>query len=63
VPANVEKGDINTLMPWTMYAKMDTADLASIYYYLKSLPPIGNNVVKSKSSSDKRAANRLEILN
>jgi hypothetical protein len=63
VPANIEKGDINTLMPWTMYAKMDTADLASIYYYLKSLPPIGNNVVKSKSSSDKRAANRLEILN
>jgi hypothetical protein len=49
VPANVEKGDLNTLMPWTMYAKMDTADLASIYYYLKSLPPIENNVVKSKS--------------
>jgi len=39
------------LMPWTMYAKMDTADLASIYNYLKSLPPIENNVVKSKSSS------------
>jgi cytochrome c553 len=51
VPANVEKGDINTLMPWTMYAKMDTADLASIYNYLKSLPPIENNVIKSKSSS------------
>ena len=51
VPANVEKGDVNTLMPWTMYAKMDTADLASIYYYLKSLPPIENNVLKSKSLS------------
>lgn len=51
VPTNVEKGDVNTLMPWTMYAKMDTADLASIYYYLKSLPPIENNVLKSKSSS------------
>jgi len=51
VPANVEKGDINTLMPWTMYAEMDTADLASIFNYLKSLPPIENNVLKSKSPS------------
>jgi len=51
VPAKVEKGDFNTLMPWTMYAKMDTADLASIYYYLKSLPPIENNALKSKSLS------------
>jgi len=38
-------------MPWTMYAKMDTADLAAIYYYLKSLPPIKNQVAKSKPSS------------
>jgi hypothetical protein len=51
VPTKVEKGDLNTLMPWTMYAKMDTADLASIYYYLKSLPPIENNVIKSKPLS------------
>jgi hypothetical protein len=51
VPTKVEKGDLNTLMPWTMYAKMDTADLAVIYYYLKSLPPIENNVLKSKSLS------------
>jgi hypothetical protein len=48
LPVKVEKGDFNTLMPWTMYAKMDTADLASIYYYLKSLPPIENYVLKSK---------------
>jgi hypothetical protein len=46
VPTKVEKGDLNTAMPWTMYAQMDTVDLASIYYFLKSLPPIENNVVK-----------------
>jgi hypothetical protein len=51
VPPKVEKGAFNTPMPWTMYAKMDTADLAAIYYYLKSLPPIENNVVKSKPLS------------
>ena len=49
-PKKVEKGDFNSPMPWTMYAKMDTADLAAIYYYLKSLPPIKNKVAKSKPS-------------
>jgi hypothetical protein len=51
VPTKVEKGDLNTLMPWTMYAKMESSDLAAIYNYLKSIPPIENNVVKSKSLS------------
>jgi hypothetical protein len=51
VPTKVEKGDLNTLMPWTMYARMDTTDLAAIYIYLKSLPPIENNITKSKSLS------------
>lgn len=36
----------NTLMPWTMYAGMDTTDLKAIYAYLSSLPPIQNEVVK-----------------
>jgi hypothetical protein len=40
VPKAMEEGDENTVMPWTMYANMDTADLAAIYYYLKSLPPV-----------------------
>lgn len=51
LPAKVEKGADNTLMPWTMYAKMDTVDLVAIYNYLKSLPPIKNKVVKSKPKS------------
>ena len=45
VPAKVEKEVANTVMPWTMYAKMDTVDLVAIYNYLKSLPPIENKVV------------------
>jgi hypothetical protein len=48
VPKTVGKGDFNTPMPWTMYAKMDTTDLAAIYNYLKSLSPIENKVPKSK---------------
>ena len=47
VPPTVEKGGINTPMPWTMYAEMDSVDLAAIYDYLKSLPPI-KNFVKPK---------------
>lgn len=30
--------DKNTLMPWSMYGGMDSADLAAIYVYLRSLP-------------------------
>ncbi len=45
-PVMVKKGDPNTVMPWTMYAKMDTVDLAAIYNYLKSLPPIENTIMQ-----------------
>lgn len=41
-PKNLKTGDNNTVMPWTMYAKMDTTDLEAIYNYLKSLQPIEN---------------------
>jgi hypothetical protein len=51
VPVIVEKGDFNTIMPWTMYSKMDISDLVAIFYYLKSLPPIENNTIKSNSLS------------
>ena len=46
VPEKIENEDFNTIMPWTMYAKMDTVDLVAIYHYLKSLPPIENAAVK-----------------
>lgn len=48
IPTLVQKGDLNTPMPWTMYSKMDSTDLTAIYNYLKSLPPIENEIPKSK---------------
>lgn len=40
------KGDFNTIMPWTMYARMNKADLLAIYEYLRTLPAAKNEVVK-----------------
>ncbi len=45
VHQNVEKG-FNTVMPWTLYAKMDTTDLKAIYAYLRTLEPVNKLVVK-----------------
>jgi len=45
-PQEVKKGDLMTIMPWTMYAGMDTADLVSVYDYLKTLNPVSNKVVR-----------------
>jgi len=42
----VEPTDYNTLMPWSMYAGMDTTDLKAIYAYLTSLSPIRHEVEK-----------------
>lgn len=38
-------GEVNTIMPWSMFAGMDTSDLRSIYAYLKTLKPINNPVI------------------
>ena len=43
--AYLMSGDaVNTIMPWTMYAGMDTTDLKAIYAYLKTLNPISKKV-------------------
>lgn len=42
----VEKGSMNTPMPWSMFAGMKERDLEAIHAYLKSLKPIQNQVVK-----------------
>ena len=39
-------GDFNTIMPWTMYGKMKEEDLKAIFAYLKTVPPIKNQVIK-----------------
>lgn len=45
-PVEVGKNDVNTPMPWTMYAGMKDSDLEAIYAYLKSIKPIKNEVVR-----------------
>ena len=42
--AIMTKNDVNTVMPWTMYAGMDSTDLLAIYKYLHSLKPMPNKV-------------------
>lgn len=47
-PANIPKvsgSDPQTVMPWTMYAGMDSTDLLAIFKYLKTLKPVKNKVV------------------
>lgn len=41
-PPTVGQGEFQTVMPWTMYATMDTKDLKAIYTYLKSIAAIEN---------------------
>lgn len=40
----VENNTTNTVMPWHELSKLDSTDLASIYSYLKTLPPVKNKV-------------------
>lgn len=40
----INPGMFQTPMPWTMYAGMNERDLKAIFEYLKSVPPIENNV-------------------
>ncbi len=42
----IEKGAFNTVMPWTMFAKMEETDLRALYAYMKTIRPIKNTVVK-----------------
>ncbi|MGV3663447.1 MAG: c-type cytochrome [Prosthecobacter sp.] len=44
VPVDMAKGDMQTVMPWTMYAGMTDDDLGAIYEFLKTLPAVDNSV-------------------
>lgn len=39
-------GEMQTIMPWAMYAGMNREDLGAIYDYLQSLEPVENTVIK-----------------
>lgn len=47
-PPAIPAGSYNTIMPWTMYAGMDSTDLRAIYFYLHSLKPVRNEVILYK---------------
>jgi hypothetical protein len=42
-------GALQTIMPWTLYGTMTDQDLANIYAYLRTVPPIQHAVVKWKA--------------
>ena len=48
-PQTVAAGQFNSIMPWNMYSKMNTEDLAAIYTYLKTVTPLKNTVTKFSS--------------
>jgi mono/diheme cytochrome c family protein len=43
-------GEMQTIMPWTMYASMTDRDLENIYSYIQTLKPIVHAVVKFQAS-------------
>jgi cytochrome c2 len=49
----LQQGDFNSIMPWTMYGKMNDEDLKAIYAYLKTVSPINNTVVKFTPAKSK----------
>jgi len=40
------KGDLQPVIPWTMYAGMTRENLGAIYEYLRTVPPANNKVVR-----------------
>ncbi len=40
----VSKGEFNTVMPWTVFARMTDEDLSAIYSYLRQIKPVENDV-------------------
>lgn len=49
-PPVLKPGELQTIMPWTMYAGMDTTDLTAIYQYLHSLKPVTNKISKTMTN-------------
>jgi hypothetical protein len=45
-PRKITPGEMQTVMPWTQFAGMDSFDLKAIYHYLRSVQPVNKPVVK-----------------
>lgn len=52
VPQKVQPEEMQTVMPWTMYGGMEEEDLAAIYEYLRTVPPIENNITKFQAGKN-----------
>lgn len=50
----LDPGQVNTIMPWGMFAGMDTSDLRSIYAYLRTIKPMKNQVSHFVAMEDKK---------
>ncbi len=45
-PVDWAGGQMQTVMPWTMYSGMSEQDLGAVYDYLRTVAPVGNTVEK-----------------
>jgi mono/diheme cytochrome c family protein len=45
--------EMNSVMPWIMYAGMKDEDLGAIYEYLRTIKPVKNNVIKWQPTARK----------
>ncbi|WP_423129705.1 c-type cytochrome [Gaoshiqia sp. Z1-71] len=46
IAPKVGPDDFKTVMPWTLYGKMEKDDLRAIYAYLKTLNPVENPIIR-----------------
>ncbi|QHT66976.1 c-type cytochrome [Rhodocytophaga rosea] len=53
ISPKLQPGELNTPMPWTMYAGIQEADLEAIYAYLASITPIENRVIRLEKKTSK----------
>ncbi len=49
----IQPGEVNTIMPWTMYGKMKDGDLKAIYAYLRTVKQLDNTVEKFSKAAAK----------
>jgi mono/diheme cytochrome c family protein len=47
---DMDKGEFQTVMPWTMYAGMTEEDLGAIYEYLRTVKPVNSTIERWVSS-------------
>lgn len=50
-PKRIERNEFNTVMPWGMFGRMEEEDLRAIYAYLRSVPPVKNQVTRFRTSN------------